>query len=104
MFLILFSFYSLGQTCKIPDQNLYEFEMVGKGAWCLRFSANGKSLAVACPYPALLGSASIRIYSVETGQMEVELPGNTQAKRPFINYVRQFFGFLSPPPPLCKGP
>jgi hypothetical protein len=49
--------------------------MVGKGAWCLRFSTNGKSLAVACPYPALLGSASIRIYSVETGQMEVELPG-----------------------------
>ena len=67
--------YSIGQTCKIPDQNLYEFEMVGKGAWCLRFSTNGKSLAVACPYPALLGSASIRIYSVETGQMEVELPG-----------------------------
>ena len=86
LYVILFIFFNLiGQTCKIPDQNLYEFEMVGKGAWCLRFSTNGKSLAVACPYPALLGSASIRIYSVETGQMEVELPGMDNLKKLYFN-------------------
>ena len=48
--------------------------MISKGAWCLRFSIDGKSLAVACPNPPF-GSV-VRIYSVENGQMEIELSGH----------------------------
>ena len=47
----------------------------GKGAWCLRFSHDGKFLAVACSDPPLQGSA-IRIYSVETGILEADLKGH----------------------------
>ena len=63
-----------GQTCKIPDQNLYEFKLNGKGGWCLKFSTDGKSLAVAGPNPPL--GSSVRVYSVETGQLEIELHGH----------------------------
>jgi jouberin len=63
-----------GQTCKIPDQNLYEFSMVVKGAWCLRFSTDGKLLAVASPAPPR--GSSVRVYSVENGSLEVELQGH----------------------------
>ena len=63
-----------GQTCKIPDQSLYELSMVGKGAWCLRFSCDGKFLAVANPCPPR--GSSVRVYSVETGVLESELKGH----------------------------
>ena len=63
-----------GQTCKIPMQDLYEFNMTGKGAWCLRFSLDGKTLAVACTDPPF--GSSIRIYSVETGTLEADCKGH----------------------------
>ncbi len=64
-----------GQTCKIPDQDLYQLDMAGKGAWCLRFSSDGKHLAVACQSQGLMGSL-IKIYFVENGQLESELAGH----------------------------
>ena len=48
--------------------------MVGKGAWCLRFSCDGKFLAVANPCPPR--GSSVRVYAVETGVLESDLQGH----------------------------
>ena len=48
--------------------------MTARGAWCLRFSTDGKFLAVACPSPPM--GSSVRVYSVENGQLEAEMQGH----------------------------
>ena len=56
--------------------NLYFILQYGKGAWCLRFSHDGKILAVACSDPPSSQGSAIRIYSVETGKLEADLKGH----------------------------
>ena len=56
--------------------NFYFIFQYGKGAWCLRFSHDGKILAVACSDPPSSQGSAIRIYSVETGKLEADLKGH----------------------------
>lgn len=60
----------------IKDHFRHPNQSIGRGAWCLRFSTDGKTLAVASPSSTSSLGTSIKIYAVETGQQEVELQGH----------------------------
>ena len=63
-----------GQTCKIPDQNIYNLETLTKGARCIVFSSDGRYLAASCPISK--EHSVILIYSVTSGKLELTLDGH----------------------------
>ena len=63
-----------GQTCKIPDQNIFNLETLTKGARCIVFSSDGRYLAASCPISK--EHSVILIYSVTTGKLELTLDGH----------------------------
>ena len=63
-----------GQTCKIPDQNIFSVETLTKGARCIVFSSDGRYLAASCPMSK--EHSVILIYCVTSGKLELTLNGH----------------------------
>ena len=60
-----------GQTCKVPEKDIFKLETLSKGARCIVFSSDGRYLAAGCPISK--EKSVILIYNVTNGNLELTL-------------------------------
>ena len=63
-----------GQTCRIPEKEIFQLDTLTKGARCIIFSSDGRYLAASCPVSK--EHSVILIYGVTNGTLELTLDGH----------------------------
>jgi jouberin len=63
-----------GQSCRIPDKDIFKLDTLTKGSRCIVFSSDGRYLAASCPISK--EHSVILIYNITNGELELTLDGH----------------------------